>query len=311
MKFFITGGLGFVGRKLSEILVRERHQVTVVERNPGGKPPPPPGVSVIAADASRSGSWQDILAQHDAVINLAGVSIFTRWSKSKKDEIYNSRILITRNVVDALKARKNKKTLFFSTSAVGYYGFHGDEAMTESSPSGDDFLARVCRDWEAEAMAAESYGVRVVITRFGVVLGRNGGALDVLSGIFRLRLGNRLGSGSQWFSWIHEDDLASLFLFLINNGNISGPFNCTSPGPVTNSVLTRALNKALGTIPLVPPAPGFLMKLALGEFGDFLLKGQKAVPQRLIEAGFGFTHTDIRKALADLCRKGGQPEGGS
>ncbi len=300
MKIFITGGLGFVGTRLTAMLLQKGHRVTVIERNPGNKPAPPEGVSVIAADASRPGPWQDDLAGHEAVINLAGVSIFSRWSKQKKEEIYNSRILITRNVVDAIQKGGKGKIDLISASAVGYYGFHEDEKLAEGDAPGEDFLACVCHDWESEALRAANYGARVVLTRFGVILGRNGGAMDILSKIFRLRMGNRLGPGRQWFSWIHEDDLASALCFVLEHGSISGPVNCTAPEPVTNRELTKALNRALGTFPLVPPAPGFLLKTVLGEFGSFLLKGQRAIPARLEETGFRFHYSRIQDALAAI-----------
>ncbi len=304
MKVFITGGLGFLGTKLTAILVRDGHRVTVIDRDPRDKPAPAEGVSVIAADATQPGPWQDALAGQDAVINLAGVSIFSRWSRQKKEDIYNSRVLITRNVVDAIQKRGKGKIDLVSASAVGYYGFHDDEKLTEDDQPGDDFLARVCRDWESEALRAEGHGARVVITRFGVILGAGGGALDVLTRIFKLRMGNRLGRGRQWFSWIHEDDLASAIRFLLGHAAIRGPVNCTSPGPVTNRELTRELNRALGTFPIVPPAPGFLLKTAMGEFGSFLLKGQRAIPSRLVEANFAFTYPGIREALSSIIRTG-------
>jgi len=300
MKIFITGGLGFVGTRITALLLRKGHRVTVIERNPRNKPAPPEGVSVIEADASRPGPWQEVLAGHDAVVNLAGVSIFSRWSRQKKEEIYNSRILITRNVADAMQAMKKKPITLVSASAVGYYGFRGNEKLTENDSPGDDFLARVCRDWEAEALKASKTGARVALCRFGVILGRKGGAMDILARIFRLRLGNRLGRGRQWFSWIHEDDLAEALLFVLEKRAISGPVNCTAPEPVTNRELTQALNDALGTFPLVPPAPGIALKIILGEFGSFLLKGQRAVPARLEEAGFTFRYPRIREALGAI-----------
>jgi uncharacterized protein len=304
MKVFITGGLGFAGTTITGALLRKGHRVTVIERNPGNKPAPPEGVSVIAADASKPGPWQDVLAGHDAVINLAGVSIFTRWSGIKKEEIYNSRVLITRNVVDAIQKRKKGTIKLISASAVGYYGYRDDEKLSENDSPGGDFLARVCRDWESEALRAEDSGSPVVITRFGVILGRNGGAMDILTRIFRLRIGTRLGTGRQWFSWIHEDDLASAIAFLLEHKTIRGPVNFTAPNPVTNRELTRELNSALGTFPVVPPAPGFLLKMVMGEFGGFLLKGQRAIPSRLAEANFKFKYPHIREALAALFTSG-------
>jgi len=302
MKVFITGGLGFVGRKLSESLIRGGHSVTVVGRNPRAKPPLP-GVTVIAADASRPGPWQDVLAEHDTIINLAGVSIFTRWTRLKKEDIVNSRIFITRNVADAIKKRKGKQTDLISASAVGFYGFHGDEKLGESDIPGEDFLAGLCREWETEALKAEAGGARVAIARFGIVLGTGGGALGILARLFRLRLGNRLGSGKQWFSWIHQDDLVSILLFLLKKKSIRGPVNCTAPNPVTIHELTRALNRSLGTFPLVPPAPGPLIKLVMGEFGTFLLKGQRAMPRRLLDSGFVFKFPHIDQALADILNR--------
>lgn len=306
MKVFITGGLGFVGKKLSGRLHAGGHQVTVMGRHAGGVTGSSGGIREIAADASKPGSWQDTLAEHDTIINLAGVSIFTRWTEKKKDEIYRSRIDITRNVVEGIKKRKGEPTDFISTSAVGFYGFHGDEELTESDIPGDDFLARVCREWEAEALKAADSGARVVLARFGIVLGRQGGAMDLLSRIFRMRLGGRLGSGRQWFSWIHEDDLAAIFMFLLENKTLSGAVNCTAPRPVTNGELTKALNTALGTFPLVPPAPGFVLRIVMGEFGDFILRGQRAIPSRLRDAGFTFSFPDIESALADLAGPGGK-----
>ena len=299
MNVFITGGLGFVGRALAKALRDNGHGITIVERNPDTKPPAPGGIHVIRADASKPGPWQKEMITHDAVVNLAVVSIFTRWTAAKKEEIINSRVLITRCVADALKRNDRRASILISASAVGYYGFHGNEELTESDPPGDDFLARVCRAWEKEAMAAANYGVRVIPTRFGVVLGRQGGALDILRRLHRWRLGARIGSGEQWFSWIHLDDLAAAIIFLLEKKGVSGPVNCTSPHPVTNRDLTRALNRAMKTFPLVPPVPGFALRILLGEFGTFLLTGQRVVPRRLLDEGFSFRFSNIQAALKD------------
>jgi uncharacterized protein len=300
MKILIIGGLGFVGRKLTATLSAQGNTITVIGRNPGIDHAFQKNVSLITADASGPGAWQDLFAGHDTVINLAGVSIFTRWSARKKEEIRNSRILITRNIVEAIKKQKKKNIDLLNASAVGFYGFHEDEEITEKDGPGQDFLARVCRDWEAEASAAQNYGSRVVLARFGVVLGRGGGAMAILGKLFKLGLGSRLGSGDQWFSWIHEDDLASIFQFLIKTEKISGPVNCASPNPVTNRDMTKILNQVLGKFPLVPPIPGFALNTALGEFGDFLLKGQRVVPKRLVDAGFKFDYPDLKTALKNI-----------
>lgn len=302
MKIFITGGLGFMGSILASRLSNQGHQVTVLTHSPGKKRNIPDGVRVLNADATKPGVWQDAVAEQDAVINLAGVSIFARWTSRRKRAIHNSRIFITRNLVEAIKKTEGKKPDLLSVSAMAYYGPHGDEEVTESDGPGPerDFLTRVSRDWEAEALKAEQYGVRVAITRFGVILGKGGGAMQVLALIFKLHLGNWLGSGRQWFSWIHADDLASIFMFLLEHKKIRGAVNCTAPNPVTNKQLTDELNHALKSFPIIPPAPGFVLNCILGELGSFVLKGQRAVPRLLLDSGFSFKYPDLDKALADI-----------
>jgi uncharacterized protein (TIGR01777 family) len=304
MNIFITGGMGFVGKKLTRRLIREGHSVTILERAFTGKGPVPEKAASIEADATLPGRWQERLADHDVLINLAGVSIFSRWSKKRKNDIYKSRIAITKNIADALARHKGRASLLLNASAVGYYGFHGDDKLDEASPPGEDFLASVCTDWEAAALAAEEHGIRVIPCRFGVVLGKGGGALEILARIFRLRLGSRLGSGNQWFSWIHEADLLEIFLFLLKSSAINGPINCTTPNAVTNRQLTAALNQALDRRSFVPPAPAFMIRLIMGEFGSFILKGQRAVPGQLTREGFTFKYPEIDSALNSLLRPG-------
>jgi uncharacterized protein (TIGR01777 family) len=306
MKIFITGGAGFMGSILASRLSDRGHQITVLSHSPGKRRRIPYGVRVLHADATRPGTWQNAVAEHDAVINLAGVSIFARWTGRRKRAIYNSRIFITRNIVEAIRTAEGKKPDLLSASAMAYYGPHGDEEVTESDGTGPerDFLTKVSRDWEAEALKAEQYGARVVITRFGVILGRGGGAMDVLALLFKLHLGNWLGSGRQWFSWIHADDLASIFAFLLEHKKIRGAVNCAAPDPVTNKQLTDGLNRALRSFPIVPPAPGFVLTCVLGELGSFVLKGQRAVPRRLLDEGFTFNYPDLDKALADILHGG-------
>ncbi|MFN3534925.1 MAG: TIGR01777 family oxidoreductase, partial [Desulfatiglandales bacterium] len=255
-------------------------------------------VRVIKGDPTKVGDWQDEVSGHDILINLAGSSIFQRWTEENKRVIRESRILTTRNLVDSLSKAKDSVTLF-STSAVGYYGFCGDEVLTESSPPGRDFLAQVSRDWEEEAKRAEEMGHRVVITRFGIVLGRQGGALAMMMRPFRYFLGAGLGSGRQYFSWIHERDLVAAFLFLTEK-EISGPVNLTAPNPVTNMELMRTISKVLKRPIIMPNVPGFLLRLFLGEFAVVLLNGQRVIPKRLGDLGFGFSYPHIEGALLDL-----------
>jgi hypothetical protein len=202
--------------------------------------------------------------------------------------------------VEAFSSNKVKASVLLSTSAVGYYGFCGDEDLDEGSPGGDDFLASVTREWEAAALKAENHDIRVILCRFGIVLGSSGGALNQLVPLFKKGLGSPLGGGKQWLSWIHEQDLVNVYLFLLEQKNISGPINCTAPDPVRNREFTEALGKALGMPTFMPSVPGFLIRLTMGEFGSVLLNGQKVLPKRLIDLGFDFRFSNIKEALGDL-----------
>jgi uncharacterized protein (TIGR01777 family) len=301
MKVFVTGGTGFVGRNLVSRLIGEGHAVTVLSRSEKAPDGLPEATSIVIGDPAEVGAWQDSVKGQDCIINLAGTSLFSRWTPETKKSIRESRISTTRNIVDAIEAARERDVVLFSTSAVGYYGFHGDEELTEESPSGDDFLARVAVEWENEALRAEENGGRVVITRFGIVLGQKGGALGQMMSIFRKYLGGPLGSGNQWFSWIHMDDLAGAFVFLMAHREISGPVNLTSPNPIRNRELAKALGKAMHR-PAFLPTPGFMLRLILGEFGSVLLEGQRVIPKKLLDNGYVFTYPEIDGALRSLVR---------
>jgi len=303
MKVFITGGTGFVGSSLTRELSNKGHQVTVLDRTIKAGKEFPSTVSFIEADSTVRGQWQDIAAQHEIFINLAGASIFSRWNEKTKKAILESRILTTSNLVEAISRNKKEGVRLFSTSAVGYYGFHENEELTEEAPSGNDFLASVARDWENAANQARAFNANVVICRFGIVLGKRGGALQQMLPIYKAYLGSPLGSGRQWFSWVHEQDLVNIFLFLIDQKDIEGPFNCTAPQPVRNSEMTKAIGEVLGVPTLPFGVPSFMMKLILGEFGNVLLKGQKVIPGRLKQLGFQFKFPTIHAALKDLLSK--------
>ncbi len=292
MRIFITGGTGFVGTLLCEQLVEDGNEVTAVSRSGKGGVT---GVRYLSSDTRIPGPWQDELANQDTIVNLAGVSIFSRWSKSKKKAIYESRIDTTRNISDVISSGQEKGIHLINASAAGYYGFHGDKTITESDPPGDDFLARVCVDWEKEALRSEEGGAMVTLTRFGIILGP-GGALDILIPLFRFFLGSRLGDGRQYFPWIHHEDLLASIRYIIKEG-ISGPVNCTAPEPVTNREMTKILARVLHRPVLVPFVPSFAMKLLMGEFGSMLLEGQKAVPQVLLDNGFEFRFNDFEEAV--------------
>ena len=300
MKVFITGGTGFVGTTLTQKLAQEGHEVTVLTRSLKGQPGALQGGSYVEGDPTKKGPWQEKVAEQDVVINLAGASIFTRWNDETKKLIWDSRIQTTKNLVEALSARKDEETHFLSTSAVGYYGFHEDEVLDESSPSGDGFLAALSREWESAALKAKDNGVQVTLMRFGIVLGKRGGALQQMIPAFKWWMGSPLGSGNQWFSWIHEQDLVDIFLYLIKEKRISDAVNCTAPNPVTNRELTQVLGEALGKPTFMPAVPGFVMSLILGEFGSVLLKGQRVAPKKLLDSGFRFSFPDLKSALKDL-----------
>lgn len=296
----MTGGTGFVGTTLAKALAGRGHEVTILTRGIRQDRPAPQGVSFLQGDPRESGPWQRKVSEHDVIINLAGASIFSRWTEEVKKTLRDSRILTTRHIVDALEDRKAKGALLVSTSAIGYYGFREDEDLDEKSAPGEDFLAVLSRDWEAEALRAQEFGVRVILCRLGIVLGAKGGALDKMIPIFRMGLGSPLGNGRQWFSWIHEKDLAGVYLFLIDKKGPQGPINCTAPTPVRNSELTKALAAALNKPAFMPAVPRFVVRAMMGEFGTVLLEGQKVFPEKLLAAGFTFRFPAIQDALADL-----------
>ncbi|MBM4322476.1 MAG: TIGR01777 family protein [Deltaproteobacteria bacterium] len=299
MKILITGGTGFVGTQLIARLVQEGHEVTILTRSLKGAKGASPGISYLEGDPTRKGPWQASIKDHDAVINLAGASIFSRWTEEHKRAIRESRVHTTQNIVEGIPSHPERPCTLLSTSAVGYYGFCGDEELVEDSPPGNDFLARIAKEWEGEALKAREKGARVVITRFGIVMGEKGGALGQMIPLFKKYIGGPIGSGKQWFSWVHIKDLTEAFVFLLKHPEISGPVNICSPNPVRNKDLARALGKALRK-PSFMPAPGFMIKLVLGEFGSVILKGQRVIPKRLLDHGFVFQYADIDQALQSI-----------
>ncbi len=303
MEIFITGGTGFVGTALSRYLLEQGHKITAVGTSLRHILESYPGFRYLSADTTRKGDWQDKLQSMDAVVNLAGKSIFRRWSKTHKRRMVESRILTTRNLVDALPV--GREMVLCSTSAAGYYGNRADEVLREDAAPGEDFLAKLCMDWETEAFRAQSNEVRVVTMRFGVVLGRGGGALGPMIPVFRLFAGGPLGSGRQWFPWIHMDDLVSAVFFILNTPAMEGPVNFCSPGPVRQRDFAGALGKALHR-PSFMPAPGFMIRLVMGELGQSFLNSQHVSPEKLIEHGFNFHYPDIDKALGNIVSQTGK-----
>ena len=297
MEIVVAGGMGFVGRPLTLRLLELGHRVTAIGFRPRKDLIPHPDFTYLAADTTQGGAWQDELAKADAVVNLTGRSIFKRWSRAYKQEIYDSRILTTQNLVAGLGAER--RPIFLSTSAIGFYGDTGDAEITESSGPGDDFLARLSMDWEAAALKAEARGARVALMRFGVVLGPQGGALEKMVPIFRLGGGGPLGSGRQWFSWIHLEDLLAAVCFLLDRQSAEGAYNFTAPEAVRNRELAATLGKVLHR-PAIIPVPAFMLKIAMGEFSQTLLASQRVVPENLIHEGFSFRFPTLAAALGDL-----------
>lgn len=297
MKILITGGTGFVGTALSKRLLEDGHEVTVIGSSGRSRLQGQPNLTCLAADTTRPGAWQQRVAEQEALINLAGRSVFNLWTEKYKQAIHDSRILTTRNLVAALP--DSSQAVLLSASAAGYYGNSGETEVTEQSPNGDDFLAHVCRDWEKEAAAAAQKGTRVALMRFGVILGPGGGALATMKTPFKFGLGGPLGNGRQWFPWIHLDDLINAILFLLSAETCSGPFNFTAPQTVRQKEFARQLAKALHR-PAILPAPAFVISWVMGEFGRSLLQGQKIIPQALIENGFQFIYPQLQPALMEI-----------
>lgn len=299
MKIFITGGSGFVGTNLSFYLIEKGHSIIAVGTSLSHKVISHENFRYISADTTIKGAWQDALKDVDAVINLAGKNIFKLWSDSYKDQIYKSRILTTRNLVEAMPDKKD--TILCSTSAAGYYGDRADEVLKEDSLPGYNFLAKVCIDWEKEAFQAEAKGIRVAAMRFGVVLGKNGGALEKMVPAFKFFAGGPLGSGLQWFPWIHMDDLIAAIIFILENPDVKGPLNFCSPNPVRNRDFAKTLGKVLSR-PSFMRAPSFMIRLIMGEMGKSLMSSQRAIPDKLLKHGFTFQYPDINNALYNLVR---------
>ncbi len=297
MHVLITGASGFVGSHLSQAMIDKNRQVTGIGTSRDHFLAQHAGFTWVSADTTQPGPWQAAVPKADVIVNLAGRTIFKRWTKAYKKQMQASRILTTRNLVTALPP--DCDSVFLSTSAVGLYGSRGDDILTEDTPVGADFLASLASDWENEARQAEKSGARVALMRFGVVLASGGGALGKMVPAFRMFAGGPVGNGRHWFPWIHMSDLIGAIEFLISREDLSGPFNFVAPGQVRNVDFARTLGKSLGR-PAVMPAPAFMLRLLLGEMGNTLLSSQRAVPDRLQEARFDFQFPGAAAALEDL-----------
>jgi len=303
MKFFIMGGTGFIGGPLIRQLIRAGHEVIALVRSRSRLESLPPQASPLVDDPLKQGTWQDVAGQADVIINLVGRPIMTKWTKTARKEILESRILATRMAVGAIPPDRAEQMTLINANAVGYYEGSGDIFITEKSPPGNGFLAEVAQKWQQEAEAASEKGARVIIPRFGAVLGSRGGALAQMLPPFRLGIGGRLGNGRQWFSWIHMHDLVKALLFVAENNKLAGGINMCSPEPVTNLELTRTLAKVLNR-PAILPVPGIILKLVIGGSAEIALKGQRVFPEILKKAGFIFDFPMLETALKDLLGNG-------
>ena len=291
MKLLVTGGTGFIGSTLCQTLAQRGHGLLMVSRSP--QPPRSNRRAVSWDDLER----RDMLTALDGVVHLAGESIAAKpWTPAQKALIRDSRIQTTRRLVRALAALVKKPSVFVSASAVGYYGPRGEEPLTEADPPGTGFLAEVSQAWEGEARQAEAFGIRVVRLRLGVVLAPGGGALAKMVPPFRAFLGGPLGSGRQWMSWIHRDDVIGLIEWSLTHPDCVGAVNATAPGPVTMREFCRALGRALRR-PSWAPVPAPVLRLLLGEMAEMLLTGQRVMPQVAQRSGYAFRYPDLSAAL--------------
>jgi uncharacterized protein len=305
VKVLITGGTGLIGSALARSLVGDGHEVVVLTRDPSKRVPAlPDSARLVEWDAESGAGWSAELEGADALVNLAGESLGPEaglWTDSRKRRIRESRLGATGAVVDAIRRVDQKPRVLVQMSAVGYYGTHGDEAITEGAPPGTDFLASVVQDWEAASEPVDAMGVRRVLARTGVVLSKRGGTLQLLSLPFKLFVGGRVGSGEQYLPWIHIEDEVRALRFLMENSATEGPYNLTAPNPVTNREFGNVIGKVLGR-PSLFPTPGFMLKVVLGEMSMLVLEGQRAVPRKLQEAGYEFQFPNLEGALRDLLK---------
>lgn len=289
MRVTVTGASGLIGSRLVERLRGRGDEVTVLSRNPRS-------AGAVRWDPEREAAPVSALDGRDAVVHLAGEQVAQRWSDEAKERIRSSRELGTRHLVDGLRAVDARPQALVSSSAVGYYGSRGDEVLDEESAAGDDFLARVCVIWEAEARRAEELGLRVVTVRTGVVLDSEGGALQKMLPFFKLGIGGPVAGGRQYMPWIHVDDVVGIYECAIDEAAWSGAVNASTPEPVTNKVFSKALGRALHR-PALAPVPAFAVRALYGQMAEIVTTSQRVVPRRPIQRGYGFAHPELDEAL--------------
>jgi uncharacterized protein (TIGR01777 family) len=308
MRVVITGGTGLIGRALAANLAADGHQVVALSRSPERARRLPAGVRIERWDARTAEGWGRLAEGATAIVNLAGASLAgegffpTRWTPERLRVIRESRLHAGRAVVEAVAQAGQKPRVVVQASTVGYYGYHGDELLTEESPPGDDWAARfVSQEWEPSTLPVEEMGVRRVVIRSGVVFSTEDGALPRLLLPFRLFAGGPMGSGKQWYTWIHVHDHARALRFLIETETARGTFNLTSPNSVRNGALAKLIGRIMGR-PAFIPVPALAMRLVFGEVANVVLKGQRVLPRQLLDLGFEFRFPTAEAALRDLLR---------
>lgn len=301
MKIVITGATGFIGPTLIHEYNRAGNKVSVLTRSM--MTTRTSSVSYVNWDAENPGDWEKEIEGADAVVNLTGESVAQKWNAEVKNKILESRVKATRAIVKAIEKAKKKPAVFINASAVGYYGDRDGETLDETAAKGNGFLAEVCSQWEAEAVKAEEWGVRTILLRIGIVLEKEGGALEKMLPPFQMFVGGPIGSGKQWMSWIHRDDLIHLISFLIEHKEACGIVNATAPNPVTNKEFAQSLGKTINR-PAAMKVPGFVLKLKMGEMAkEMLLSGQKVLPKQAEKLGYQFTYPTLDEALKAIFGK--------
>ena len=299
MRVLVTGATGFVGRRLCETLSQRGDRVVALSRDPTAAQHRVPAIGkAYPWNPTTEPPPGEALSGLDAVVHLAGETVVGRWTEAKKNSIRDSRVVGTRNLVAGIAQAESKPAVMVSASAIGFYGDRGDEELTEQAAPGDDFLAHTCLAWEDEALKVEPLGVRLACVRIGVVLGLGGGALAAMLTPFKLGVGGPLGSGRQWWAWIHRDDLVGLILHLIDN-DLRGAFNATAPEPVRQKDFARVLGRVLHR-PAFMPAPAFALKIVMGGFATELLSSTKVLPQSALQSGYEFRNPDLEAALREI-----------
>jgi len=300
MRVIITGGSGLIGRALATDLARNSHEVIIISRRPDRIIGLPAGVHAERWDGHTAEGWYSLADGADAIVNLAGENISSgRWTDKRKHTILQSRLNAGQAVVEAVKAATRKPRVVIQASGIGYYGHCGNEEITEETPPGHDFLAGLAAEWESSTASLEALGVRRAVIRTGVVLSTEDGALPRMLLPFRFFVGSRLGSGRQWFPWIHIADEVGVIRFLIGNEAACGPFNLSAPIPLTNAEFSHLLGQQLKR-PTLMPTPEFALRLLFGEMATALLDGQRAIPKRLLQLGYRFRFPEAGPALRDL-----------